>query len=129
MSTAPQAGPEMVFRNLDVIDYLIKRCKWCNKEILDSSTKPRMFCDNNNSCCSSYSRKERNKVAKRIVKDHAAFEIVERPMLYVMGEENNIAGYEKPVQTFRRSVLSRATVRIPKFGGGLRPCGVSVATK
>lgn len=61
MSTVPQAGVEIGVRNLHVMDFLIKRCKWCAKEIFDSSTKPRIFCNNNNVCCNAYSRHKRNR--------------------------------------------------------------------
>lgn len=56
-----QAEVEIAVRNLDVIDYLAHRCKWCGEHIFDSSTKPRKFCNNNNRCCMAYSRSVRNR--------------------------------------------------------------------
>jgi hypothetical protein len=50
------ADVKIAVRNSLVIDFLVKRCKQCGKEIFDSSTKPRKFCDNNNRCCMAYSR-------------------------------------------------------------------------
>jgi hypothetical protein len=58
------SGPTTV-RNLDVIDLLANYCKWCGECIFDSSTKPRMFCDNNNVCCNAYSRAKKRGKAKR----------------------------------------------------------------
>jgi hypothetical protein len=56
-----QVEADTTVRNLLVIDFLSKRCKWCGEYIFDSSTKPRKFCDNNNRCCNAYSRSLRNR--------------------------------------------------------------------
>jgi len=48
-----------------VIDYLAKRCKWCGADVIDSPTKHRQFCDNNNVCCNAYSRAKKRGKAKR----------------------------------------------------------------
>jgi hypothetical protein len=53
-STA-ELSPEIPVRNL-VVDYLLKLCKWCGEEIVDSATKPRKFCNNDNVCCNNSSR-------------------------------------------------------------------------
>lgn len=60
--------PEIVVRNLDVIDYLSHNCKWCGEVIFNSSTKPRTFCDNNNRCCNNYSRRGVNRTVWEALK-------------------------------------------------------------
>jgi hypothetical protein len=60
MTTAPLAAIEITVRNL-MVDYLLKRCKECGEIIIDSSTKPRMFCNNGNVCCNRFSRGRRNR--------------------------------------------------------------------
>jgi hypothetical protein len=122
MSTAIQAESNIAVRNLYVIDYLAKWCKWCGAVIFDSSTKPRMFCDNNNVCCNAFSRSHRKPAsAKKLKLDHAAFEIVERPVRYQLLVTDGKEKLRRP------SLLKYA--RIPKFGKDLRPSGVSIATK
>jgi hypothetical protein len=122
MSTAIQPEAYIAVRNLVVIDFLVKRCKWCGAVIFNSPTKPRTFCDNNNVCCNAFSRSQHKSAGvKKLKLDHAAFEIVEAPVRYQLLVTD---GKEK----LRRTSLSKHA-RIPKFGKDLRPSGVSVATR
>ena len=64
--------------------------------------------------------------------DHPAFELVEEPAclaLYNIGVEKDVIGVDKSVLKFLSSGSPSSNVRIPKFGRGLRPSGVSVQTK
>jgi len=146
MSTAQQAAIAAgqvevclgsAVRNLDVIDFLANRCRWCGEYIFDSATKPRSFCNNNNVCCNKFSRHggvtkavwDAQHLArinsKKLVADHPAFELVERPIRYQPRD------FKDGRKMFRNSASASAKVRIPKFGGGLQKNsdGVSVATK
>jgi hypothetical protein len=147
MSTTPQAAMvagqaevclEPTVRNLDVIDFLANRCRWCGEYIFDSATKPRRFCNNNNVCCNKFSRhggvtkavwdsQHLARInAKKPVLDHPAFELVERPLRY---EPRDF--FKDGLKMFRHSASPSAKVRIPKFGGGLQKNsdGVSITTK
>jgi hypothetical protein len=111
------AGPEAG------IDFLsgISSCKFCGEFVWPSRTKYRLFCDNNDKCRKAYEYAwdlnarlcvlDRRTSESKLVKDHPAFEIVERPALYQARE------FKDGRMMFRQAVSSASRVRIPKFGG------------
>jgi hypothetical protein len=126
MSTAPQAAltagqaeicPAIPVRNLDVIDYLSHKCKWCGAEILDSATKRRKFCNNDNVCCNAYSRdkKRREKVFK-----HSQFwgPWVYKRETIVLGQGDLFATSE----VIFKSTPKRVPCERPKYFGGNGVC-------